>query len=351
MRGKSFWRVRFTEEGKVKRLFFPTFAEADERADAIRGEGSKHAQEWAQLPAEERDRVLAVWREARRKGVDLWALIQQAEPDRVVAGKGIGRVIIEMLAAKQNAGRNAAYLTGLKSVCRAFSKGRVMRPVAKFTLEDVESFLDARNIRYRSTLRSRLSTLFKFAIRRRYRVDNPCDGLDHVTVPYITPKIFTLEELGKAMKWLKANPRLMAWFCLSTFCGLRPEEAQKTAWKFIDLDAGRIRVEAQTSKMGERRIVDPQPMAIAWLKRAKRLGAMLPLSREALRRERLKLRAHLGWEVWPKDVTRHSAASYWLAADGDIRAVALALGHSEKILRKNYMALVTKEEAEKFWAV
>lgn len=349
--GRQYWRVRFTKDGRVQRLFFNTFAEADSKASSLRGEALQSEQEWALLLPAERERLMAIWREAKRKGVDLWALTQQSQAAGVTVGKGIGAVIEEMLLAKKNSGRSMRYLAGLKSVCLAFAKNNVAKPVDTYTLMDLEIFLDSRNIRGRSTVRSRLSTLFKFSMRRRYRLDNPCAALDHVTVPYVTPKIFTVKEIVKIMKWLQANPRLLGWFALTTFCGLRPEESQNTEWKFIDLAACQIRVEAQTSKMRERRIVVPKPMAIVWLKRAKRRGSMLPISREALRRDRLRLREHLGWTEWPKDITRHSAASYWLAESGDIQTVAHALGHSEKILRKNYMALVTKEEAEKFWAV
>ena len=48
-------------------------------------------------------------------------------------------------------------------------------------------------------------------------------------------------------------------------------------------------------------------------------------------------------------VRRHSAASYWLADCGSAATVATALGHSDSVLKKHYMALVTKADAEKFW--
>ena len=47
----------------------------------------------------------------------------------------------------------------------------------------------------------------------------------------------------------------------------------------------------------------------------------------------------------------HTCASMWLASSGSAATVATALGHSESVLRKNYMALVTQAEAAKFWAL
>ena len=45
----------------------------------------------------------------------------------------------------------------------------------------------------------------------------------------------------------------------------------------------------------------------------------------------------------------HTAASMMLARTGEVEKTAFALGNSEAILRKHYMALVTKADAEKFW--
>ena len=64
----------------------------------------------------------------------------------------------------------------------------------------------------------------------------------------------------------------------------------------------------------------------------------------------LRLLQHaLGWPKWKQDVTRHSAATYMLATSA--AAVATSLGNSETILKRHYLALVTRAQAEAFWAV
>jgi hypothetical protein len=102
-------------------------------------------------------------------------------------------------------------------------------------------------------------------------------------------------------------------------------------------------------KVRQRRVVYPHATAMLWLKRAKERKAELPIARQPRRRAIRGLRTLLGFEKWPKDVTRHSAASYWLAETSTAAQIASALGHSEGVLRKNYLALVTKTEAQKFW--
>ena len=152
------------------------------------------------------------------------------------------------------------------------------------------------------------------------------------------------------MAWLETErSRAFGWFVLTTFAGLRPEEAEKTSWKEIDFQEGWIRVEAQTTKVRQRRVVYPHATALLWLQRAKERSAELPIARQPRRRAIRGLRNLLGFAKWPKDVTRHSAATYWLAETGNAAQIASALGHSENVLRKNYMALVTKNEAQEFW--
>ncbi len=64
------------------------------------------------------------------------------------------------------------------------------------------------------------------------------------------------------------------------------------------------------------------------------------------------LRGALGFTVWPKDITRHTAASYWLAGEGEtVRHVAKMLGHSEAVCESRYKAVKTQKEAAEFWKV
>lgn len=63
------------------------------------------------------------------------------------------------------------------------------------------------------------------------------------------------------------------------------------------------------------------------------------------------LRKALHYGEWPKDVTRHTCATYWLAATNDINLVSRMLGNSPEILRRHYLELVKREQAEEFWAI
>lgn len=346
------WRVRWHEAGRVRRKFFGARDTADNYAAQLRGELVTKRRTLAALPPAEQAELLLVHEEAKRRGVSLASLLTllTSAPDKPSA-PALADVMEELTTAKRNAGRARSYLKSLGQIVANFAKGRERMPVDLFTVRDLEKFLNDNGIRYRKTLRTRLSTLFKFAVRRGYRADNPCNQLETITAPPLPIEVLTVNETVKCMGWFKDHPRAMAWFVLSAFCGLRPMEAQKTRWSEIHFKEGWIRVEAQTTKMRQRRVVYPLPVALAWLRKAKRRKSELPLTTKQRTVELRELRAVLGWDEWKQDVTRHSAASYWLSTSGSAANVATALGNSESILRRDYMALVTKADAEKYWAI
>lgn len=347
------WRVRWHESGCVHRKFFGGKGSADAFAAKVRGDALSRHQKLLGLTPQEQDQLILVHDEARRRGVSLSSLLTllASEEGKPSASPSIDAVLKEMIALKKVVKRDKEYLNSLEQIIGGFCKGRETLGIDQFTYKDVELWMGTKSLRYRTTLRSRISTLFRFAVKHGYRADNPCDRLESITAAHVPPAVLTVGEAERCMKWFKTRPRAMAWFILSAFAGLRPEEASQTPWSAINFKEGWIAISPQTTKVRQRRIVYPKKMAMDWLKLAKRRKAELPLTEKQLTVEQRELRAVLGWEKWKQDVTRHSAASYWLADCRAAAHVADALGTSEKILQKHYKALVTKSDALKYWSI
>lgn len=326
--GKVRYRVNYCENGKRKRILCGSKAEAQVEAARLRGEQSSSGLDgaWARLSPERKAQLLKL-------------------ADQPVTGNTLETVVAELIAAKTKAGRATQYLTSLRLLLLGFVAGRETLAVAAITVHDVERFLDSKRLAYRSTLRARLSTLFNFCVRRGYLAANPCAQLEAVTYLKPPPRIFTPSEVGKCLGWLREHPRAMGWFVLTTCYGLRPEEAEKTAEAKINFKTGVVIVDEQTTKVRQRRVVErPHRRAHALLRLARRAGAEFPITRQLRRRTVRRLRKVLGWAAWPKDVTRHTAASCWLALTRNADLVAESLGHSVKVLKRDYKALVTPEE-------
>ena len=300
----------------------------------------------------ERAGLLAVVAEAQAAGVSMrtvWEHWKRTATRTDVPT--LGGAVEALLAAKASAGRSPRYTDTLRVLLGQFTRGIEAKLISSISAEDVEAFMGGIALASRPTYRARLSTLFRFCIRRGWISANPCERLEPVRVVAKPPAIFTPEQAKLALEWLQRRPRALGWFVLSCLCGLRPEEAERTEWGAVDFQAGLIRVEAQTSKIRQRRVVYPLPEAMAWLSEAQRLEAELPLVSVARRRAVRELRGALGWAAWPKDITRHTAASYWLARVEDAEKVAEQLGHDVRTLRRHYRALVTREQADRFFAI
>lgn len=364
VRRRPKWCVDYSENGKRRQLFFVSKAVAEGRASELRRGMLSARSWWTALPATERDRIVQACHDAHEREHDVVDLLSRAQEFKPSLGPTLGETITELLGAKRNAGRSSDYTDALELMLNKFARGRESVKIGALNVADVEKFLDAGTIASRSTRRARVSTLFKFAVRRGYRADNPCERVESVTYVKPRPKVFTAAAFTTAVAWLRQHaPHGLAWFALSTVCGLRPEEAEKTTRKDINFEEGFVRVEAQTTKVRERRIVYPRAEAMTFLKWAIKRGGQLPLSsqsrsrfisgqirktRKGKRRSR-SLREAMGWSTWPKDITRHTAASYWLSADGSAAHVAEMLGNSESVLKRDYKALVTRSDAQSFW--
>jgi len=348
VRGRGRWRVRWHEQGKVKRAHFPSLDSAQARASELRAESLGVMQLLATIPSREQEKLVTLYHEAQRRGVDLMAFLNGGEV-QASSSPALSAVIDEMIAAKIKAGRAALYCQALRNVLAEFARGQELMPIHKLGQPEIENYLNSKNLVSRSNYRIRLCTLFNFAIRRGYIIKSPTLQLETITVVRPEPSVFTLDETKRLLKWLLKNPRALGWFCLSTFAGLRPEEAEKTTWADVNFEEKWIRVQAQTSKMRQRRIVYPKPLVFDWLRTARANGAALPVTKTVRCNSLESLRDVVGWPEWKKDVTRHTAASMWLADCGSSETVTHALGHSENILHGRYKALVTKKDAEKFW--
>jgi integrase len=260
----------------------------------------------------------------------------------------------QMIAAKTNAGRRKTYMDGLAYSLRALIRGREEMPIAQVTVEHVEEWC-VKPFANRSTQRSytrALGILIRYGIRRRWTTVDPTAQLEPISIDLAPPAIFTPDQCRRLMDWVSGRmPDALALVSLGLFAGVRPEEISRLGWESVDLAKGTLTVDAAASKTGRRRIVHLEPAALAWIAEAKRVGALLPYpNRRRLFRQRHAAR-HLGLKGWPKDVLRHSAASYLYAAWRDAGKVAAELGNSASILMRHYRELVSAEDAAAFWAL
>lgn len=353
---RSRWVLDWTRnDGQRQRRFFPTKSAAETEAQSLTLQRQQTGDVWLALTADKRNEVLTVLVEVEKRGVSLrrvWEDWRTGAGSTDLVAKKLGEAVEECLTLKRTAGRRHGYLQTLGILLRAFAAGRESVLVSDVRTSDIENWIAARHTSLwsRATAHNRLTTLFGFCVRRGYAASNPCDRLEKVSIDMRPPAILTVRQSAKVLVFMKrTNPRGLAWFALALMAGIRPEECDRIRWQDVDLDRGIVTVDAAASKVRQRRIVHLQPAAVAWLQLSKKLDAQLPLHPTSRRRFPRQVRDKLGFEAWPKDVLRHTCASYLMASWQDAPRVAAELGNSVDILMRHYRELVRRDDAERFW--
>lgn len=353
--GRKRWRLSTSSGGNRRVQTFASRALAEAAARDAATSRASSGDWWLTLTSAERLDLMLVADEARRAGValrkvwDEWRA-QATRPAR--EARTLSALVDEALAAKATAGRRVRYLDNLGVVWRSFIRGREEMPVSSVTARDVEAWLSARTLSLstRASQISRVSTLLEFAVRRGYATANPADEIEVPSQQAKPPEILTVEQCAELMEFVRqSHPRALAWFALALFAGIRPEECDRLTWDSIDLAGGTVRIDAEASKVRARRIVTLLPVASAWLRVAKAVGAEMPIPHVSRRRVLREVRDRLGFARWPQDVLRHTAASMMLSLRQDAAAVALELGNSPGVLFRHYREIVRRPDAER-WA-
>lgn len=273
------------------------------------------------------------------------------EPCRFSNDVSLGVAINSLLQAKHRSNCRSRYINSLRIYLYAFMRGRESALISSVDILSIEQWFAARG-EASSTMASnigRLSALFSYAERRGWINRNPCKMLEKPKLDRKTPRILSVEESERLINFTVAEkPHAVPYLVLAMLGGIRPEEIERIGTCALRIDQSIVVIDAEASKVRQRRIVNLHPKAVGLLKQCP--SVRLPFSKESRRRYLSQACKCLGFPKWPQDCLRHTAASYLLASTKDVAKVAMQLGNSPSILLRHYMAIVTPEEAARFWA-
>lgn len=180
----------------------------------------------------------------------------------------------------------------------------------------------------------------------------------------VEPSVLSVADAKKLMQTLKNNAKLHKYIPMVTlglFCGIRSQE--RCRLKYSDLYVGgrnEIFLSCEVTKTSLDRVIYPSENVKMWLDFARSKG--IDMSSDAYicngttEDERVTFNAMFQKNikkagiVLPKNVFRHSAASYMCELQG-FTATSTQLGHTEQILRQHYRRALTKQDAEEFFNI
>lgn len=164
------------------------------------------------------------------------------------------------------------------------------------------------------------------------------------TSPEQTKELFTYLMTYK-------EGRLVKWFALAYFAGIRPSTDQGELAKLsrredelINLTTGRIMLPADMTKTKDSRPIVISDNLKAWLKAYEGF----PIAPVNLKNDCRVIRKKFNLQ---NDETRHSFISYHIAVNRSIGDTALQAGNSERMIKKHYLDHHSKAQGLAFFSI
>ncbi len=268
----------------------------------------------------------------------------------------------ELLTAKELEGVSKRHLEDRRARLNRFAQEFSCR-IDRVTTKDIELWLNRFEIssRTKNNYRGAIQQLFRFAQSRRYLSRNEPLAIDDVAELRVKGgaiEIYTPQDLRLLLA--NAPAKLLPFFAIGAFAGLRTQEIVRLDWPDIRLEQGVIEVAAEKAKTASRRLVPILPALREWLQPTKKKAGRVidfksytPFDRARSRfcKSGIKVSGRDSEFLWKSNALRHSYASYRLADIKDTARVALEMGNSPSMLFRNYRELVTEKQALDWFSV
>jgi integrase len=205
--------------------------------------------------------------------------------------------------------------------------------------------------------------IFSLAVDYGYRPNNPVLGIkkfrERSTEENGEVSTISAEDTEKLFR--AVDPEVIPFLTLNFFCGIRRAVIERLNWSEVSIAKKRVIVPQYKGKNQKRYPVTLSDNAIEWLKpKEQARGSFLAPSRAfqsegkpSKRRTReliLAAAKRAGIEL-PDNGGRHTFISMHVAYNESIDRTALEADTSPAIIKSNYLHIVSKEDAAKFWAI
>jgi integrase len=263
----------------------------------------------------------------------------------------VSAIVDSLIQDKKSANRRDATIDELKYRFGDFTNHFGARKLASVTLEELKDYFDDPSWGSRSRINymTKISQLYHYAIKHDWCEVNLVTRVERPEVDDEEPVIVSVEQAAQLLKGADDHG-LLPWAVLGLFGGIRPDEVGRLDWSAVKLPDRAIRIAGNVAKKRMRRIVPINDTLAAWLAICVRSsGPVRDVPNYDQRRQTLVKDS--GISEWQADTLRHSFGSYHLAMYGDEIQTSVIMGNSVEVLHAHYKALVTRADAERYWAL
>jgi integrase len=219
----------------------------------------------------------------------------------------------------------------------------------------------------RNKHRGYASQIFNLAIEYGYATVNPVAKIksfnERSTEENGEIAILSADETARL--FASADKSVIPFLTLSFFCGIRRATLERLDWSDVKFDEKRVIVPAYKGKKQKRYPVELSENALAWLRpHVRESGSLLVPSRSINRfstemgrpsvtgtRRLICKAAQLAGVNLPDNAGRHTFISMHVAHFENVAKTAKEANNSPRIIETNYLHIVRKEDAAKYWSI
>jgi len=298
------------------------------------------------------------------------------------ASVSVSEGIDTFLAHQEADGSSPRHLASLKSRLSRFSTDMGDKLISAITIGNFSEWLNGlRATRAdklgekltavtRHNLSRSLRSFFVFAMDRGWTLSNPVPLAKRAKNKIAklakgkAPAVLLPADVARFMKAvLTEAPRMVPFWSLKFFAGIRDAEAGRMDWNMIDMKAGKIHLPANVSKTGEARTVKILPNLAAWLRPHVATDGAIAPGDMARRYDYKKVLASLATKdakgnitkafTFPSNAARHSFGTFHLFHFRNAGETALQLGHKSNpaMLHEHYKNPTAEKYAAAFWSI
>ena len=238
-----------------------------------------------------------------------------------------------------------------KEILDLFSRTLGKQKIGSFTTEALERFLRSQDYKP-STFHDRakvLKNLFKMAAQKEYLEESPAAKVRLPKLPELIPKAISPEVVEKLFKHMSG--RILAYYKLLYYTGLRPSEAIRLKSSEIDLKQGRILI--PKSKSNRFRVVPIHKNLKPFLRPLMHNEFLFPGTTNGHQKS---MKSGLDRAIREAKLTKHGVSRYAFRhtfatqvlskTGGNIRAVQTLLGHSRITMTERYAHVLDEQLKE-----
>jgi integrase len=374
------------EDGRRKRKYFTNETDALEFAKKRTEELGLNGEAFGTITNSER-LALEVWRSFATATPDAPELVNVIR-DYIKAWRernaslSIQDALHRFIDHQEAEGASVRHIASLKSRIGRLANDHGKMPVAAMDSGTFSDWLngltatradkagDKITMTTRDNLKKSCRTFFAYCIGRGWASINPVPlaakkrTREHRLTRRKVPETMLPVEIERFLREVEAkSPRVLVFWALKFFAGIRDSEAARMTWEMIDMEKGVVSLPASITKTGDARKVKIEPTLREWIEPlVEKTGPIAPSdnSRQFAFRKILRhLRAPevKGGKprpfVFPSNAARHSFGTYHLFHFRDPGETALQLGHkgAPTMLWEHYANPAAEEHAAAFWAI